>query len=96
MGVIAVSPGTAVMDAMVVILVMVVMVVILGTAAMAETRAETLGETWAETLGETWVETQAESRGQVATLETLITGTAAQKVETRTSEATHGIQHTGD
>lgn len=79
---------------------MVVMVVSLGTAVMGETLAETWAGTQvgtqAGTQAETQVETQAESRGQVATLETLITGTAAQKVETRTSEMTHGIQHTGD
>lgn len=40
--------------------------------------------------------TQVESRGQVATLVTLITGTEAQRAETRTSELTHEILHTGD
>lgn len=41
-------------------------------------------------------ETQVESRGRVATHVTLITGIAAQRAETRTSEVTHGILHTGD
>lgn len=40
--------------------------------------------------------TQVESRGQVATLVTLITGTVARRAETRTSEVTRGILHTGD
>lgn len=36
------------------------------------------------------------SLDQVATLVTLITGTVAQRAETRTSEVTHGILLTGD
>ena len=39
---------------------------------------------------------QVESLGQAATLVILITVTVAQRVETRTSEVTHGILHTGD
>lgn len=40
--------------------------------------------------------TQAENRGQVPPLVTLITGTVARRAETRTSELPHGILHTGD
>lgn len=40
--------------------------------------------------------TQVESRGRVATPETMIIGIVAQRAETRTSEVTHGILHTGD
>lgn len=40
--------------------------------------------------------TPVESRGQVATLVTLITGTVVQRAETRTSEVTLEILHTGD
>lgn len=39
--------------------------------------------------------TQVESRDQVATPVTLITGTVAQRAETRTSEVTREILHTG-
>lgn len=40
--------------------------------------------------------TQVESPGKAATLVILNTDTGAQRAETRTSEVTHGNQHTGD